>query len=106
MPPRVVARARDAGESAEAGHRERFPLAVDEREAVTLNSRLSRWTFLGPARAIRHLPRLGGSVYFIEGGSAVGCKALGFATMFHPYYYFSSGVSFFQIPDSLRDIAQ
>ena len=26
--------------------------------------------------------------------------------MFHRYYYFSSGVSFFQIPDGLRDITQ
>lgn len=38
---------------------------------------------------------------------AVGCKALlGFATMFHSYYYFPSCVSFFQIPDSPRDITQ
>lgn len=26
--------------------------------------------------------------------------------MFHSYYYFSSSVSFFQVPDSLRDLTQ
>ena len=26
--------------------------------------------------------------------------------MFHRYYYFSSGVPFFQIPDSFRDVTQ
>ena len=34
-----------------------------------------------------------------------GC-GLGFATMLHRYYHFPSGVSFFQIPDCLRDITQ
>ena len=31
---------------------------------------------------------------------------LRFVVMFQSYYYFSSSVSFFQIPDSLRDLTQ
>jgi hypothetical protein len=37
----------------------------------------------------------------------VGCRALlGFVVTFQSYYYFPSGVSFCQIPDSLRDLTQ
>ena len=39
--------------------------------------------------------------------SKVGCSALlCLLGIFQSYYYFSSGVSFFQIPDSLRDLTQ
>ncbi len=38
-------------------------------------------------------------------GIAVGCSALsGFVVMFHSYDYFSSGVSFFKIPDSISNL--
>src|SRR5260370_6138011 len=36
-----------------------------------------------------------------------GCSTLsGFVVRFHSYYYFSLGVPFFQIPDTLRDFTQ
>ena len=39
--------------------------------------------------------------------SKVGCSAwLGFDAIFQSYYYFSSSVSFFQIPASLKDFTQ
>jgi len=49
--------------------------------ACRLNSRLYRGIRFGPARGIRHLRSLAGSVYFIEGSPAVSFKRLfyGFA---------------------------
>src|SRR5438445_6280422 len=42
-----------------------------------------------------------------KGGPPAGGSALlGFVVLFQGYYYFSSSVSFFQIPDSLRDFTQ
>jgi len=40
-------------------------------------------------------------------GIAVGCSALlGFVIMLHSYGYFSSGVTFIQIPEGFRGLAQ
>jgi len=72
--------------------------------------RVSRVPRLGrpPRSPYRHLNQRSPSPAADEGSEeAVGCEALsGFTTMFHRYHYFSSGVSCFQIPDGLRDIAQ
>lgn len=44
--------------------------------AARLNSTPYRWVFFGPARDIRHLLWLAGSVYIIEGRSPISCIAL------------------------------
>src|SRR5208283_2040353 len=44
----------------------------------------------------------------LAGGELLGCDLFAAAgpCLFQSYYYFSSGVSFFQIPDSLRHFTQ